>query len=133
MRAVEDVCAGIEIIDSRYLDFRFTLPDVIADNASSAAFVTGPVLRSPEGLDLSLEACLLEGRRPDRRLGHRLGRPGPPSQALALAANSLGARGLSLEAGWLVLTGGITHAVLEPGHSVTASFTSLGSLALSGG
>jgi 2-oxo-3-hexenedioate decarboxylase len=57
-----------------------------------------------------------------------------PAEALALAANSLGVRGLSLEAGWLVLTGGMTDAVfLEPGHSVMASFTSLGSLVLSGG
>jgi 2-oxo-3-hexenedioate decarboxylase len=134
MRAVADVCAGIEIIDSRYRDFRFTLPDVIADNASSAAFVTGPVLRSPEGLDLSLEACLLEvdGQVVDSATGSAV--QGHPAEALALAANSLGVRGLSLEAGWLVLTGGMTDAVfLEPGHSVMASFTSLGSLVLSGG
>jgi 2-oxo-3-hexenedioate decarboxylase len=134
MRAVDRVCAGIEIIDSRYRDFRFTLPDVIADNASSAAFVTGPVLCSPEGLDLSLEACLLEvdGQVVDSATGAAV--QGHPAEALALAANSLGARGLSLEAGWLVLTGGMTDAVfLEPGHSVTATFTSLGSLVLSGG
>jgi 2-oxo-3-hexenedioate decarboxylase len=134
MQAVDRVCAGIEIIDSRYRDFRFTLPDVIADNASSAAFVTGPVLRSPEGLDLSLEACLLEvdGQVVDSATGAAV--QGHPAEALALAANALGAREQSLEAGWLVLTGGMTDAVfLEPGHSVAASFTSLGSLVLSGG
>src|SRR5216684_5215653 len=32
LAAVAAVCAGIEIIDSRYRDFTFTLPDVVADN-----------------------------------------------------------------------------------------------------
>ena len=134
MAAVDHVCAGIEIIDSRYRDFRFTLPDVIADNASSAGFVTGPVLRSPDGLDLSLEACLLEvdGQVVDSATGAAV--QGHPAEALALAANSLGARGRSLEPGWLVLTGGMTDAVfIDPGHSVTAHFTSLGSIVLAGG
>ena len=36
LTAVEAVYAGAEVIDSRYRDFRFTLTDVIADNASSA-------------------------------------------------------------------------------------------------
>ena len=42
MAAVDMVYGGLEIIDSRYRDFRFTLPDVVADNASSAKFVIGP-------------------------------------------------------------------------------------------
>ncbi|WP_240917603.1 4-hydroxy-2-oxovalerate aldolase [Phycicoccus sp. HDW14] len=43
MSAVESVWGGAEVIDSRYKDFRFTAGDVAADNASSGAFVTGPV------------------------------------------------------------------------------------------
>ncbi len=35
------VAPALEVIDSRYRDFRFSLPDVIADNSSSAAFVVG--------------------------------------------------------------------------------------------
>jgi 2-oxo-3-hexenedioate decarboxylase len=31
------VYGGVEVIDSRYRDFRFTLPDVVADNAPPAA------------------------------------------------------------------------------------------------
>ena len=37
--------------------------------------------------------------------------PGHPAEALALAANDLGRRGLALEAGWIVLTGGMSDAV----------------------
>lgn len=39
---VDAIAAGMEIIDSRYRDFRFTYTDVVADNTSAAAFVVGP-------------------------------------------------------------------------------------------
>lgn len=134
LAAVERVYAGIEVIDSRYRDFRFTLADVVADNASSARFVLGPRGVSPDDLDLSLEACLLEvdGAIVDSATGAAV--QGHPAEALALAANELGARGLALEPGWLVLTGGLTPAVPVPaGSTVAAHFTSLGSVFLSGG
>lgn len=60
MAAVGAVHGGFEVIDSRYRDFRFTLPDVVADNASSALFGIGPVGLAPGGLDLSLLGCVLE-------------------------------------------------------------------------
>lgn len=134
LQAVAGVCAGVEIIDSRYRDFRFTLPDVVADNASSGAFITGPRTLPPDRLDLSLEACLLEvdGRIVDSATGAAV--QGHPAEALALAANGLAARGLAIEAGWLVLTGGMTDAVMvEPGSTVAAHFTHLGSIVVSGG
>lgn len=133
LSAVQAVYSGIEIIDSRYTDFRFTLPDVVADNASSAAFALGPAARSPLGLDLALEACLLEvdGQVVDSATGAAV--QGHPAEALALAANDLGRRGHALEPGWLVLTGGMTDAVfVEPGTTVSAHFTSLGSVSLQG-
>ena len=37
LAATEAVFAAVDILDSRYDDFRFTLPDVIADNAPAAA------------------------------------------------------------------------------------------------
>ena len=131
LAAVESVWCGIEVIDSRYRGFRFTLPDVVADNASSGAFVTGPVGVAPAGLDLSLEGCLLEvnGQVVDSATGAAV--QGHPAEALALAANDLGRRGLALEPGWTVLTGGMTDAVACPaGVSVAAHFSSLGSVFL---
>jgi 2-oxo-3-hexenedioate decarboxylase len=134
LAAVAAVCAGIEIIDSRYRDFTFTLPDVVADNASSGFFVTGPVARSPAELDLTLEACLVEadGQIVDSATGAAV--QGHPAEALALAANDLGRRGLAIEPGWIVLTGGMTDAVfVTPGSALAAHFTHLGSIFLSGG
>jgi 2-oxo-3-hexenedioate decarboxylase len=56
---------------------------------------------------------------------------GHPAEALALAANDLGRRGLALEPGWIVLTGGMTDAVACPaGVWVAAHFSSLGSVFL---
>ena len=53
------------------------------------------------------------------------------AEALALAANDLGRRGLAVERGWIVLTGGMTDAVAVPGGAVLAAhFTHLGSLFL---
>ena len=134
LAAVDMVYGGLEIIDSRYRDFRFTLPDVVADNASSARFVIGPVGRRPGELDLALEACLLEvdGAIVDSATGAAV--QGHPAEALALAANDLAQRGLRLEPGWIVLTGGMTDAVFtHPGGVVAAHFTNLGSVVVSGG
>ncbi len=129
MAAVDRVYASVEIIDSRFRDFRFTLPDVIADNASSALYATGPVGTDPATLDLSLEACLLEVDGKLEATGVGAAVQGHPAEALAMAANSLGQRGHALEAGWIVMTGGMTDAVAVPaGAPIVAQFTNLGSV-----
>lgn len=134
MSAVESVRGGAEIIDSRYKDFRFTAGDVAADNASSGAFVTGPIGLPPAQLDLSLEAVQVEvnGVVVDSATGAAV--QGHPGEALALAANDLARRGYAIEPGWIVLTGGMTDAVsAPPGASISMHFTHLGSVFLKGG
>lgn len=134
MAAVESVWGGAEVIDSRYQDFRFKAGDVSADNASSGAFVTGPIGVPPSELDLATEAVLVEvdGIIVDSATGAAV--QGHPGEALALAANDLARRGHAIEAGWIVLTGGMTDAVFSPpGASVAMHFTNLGSVFLNGG
>ena len=134
LEAVGSVYGGAEVIDSRYRDFRFTLPDVIADNASTGAYVTGPVAVDARSIDLAMEAVLVEvnGQVVDSATGAAV--QGHPAEALALAANSLGERGLAIEPGWVVLTGGLTDAVFAPpGARIAFHFTHLGSVFLSGG
>jgi 2-oxo-3-hexenedioate decarboxylase len=134
LSAVRSVRAGIEVIDSRFADFRFRLPDVVADNASSARMALGPVAVAPDGLDLSLEACLftVNGEVVDSATGAAV--LGHPAQALALGANMLAERGFALEPGWIVLTGGMTDAVpMPPGTSALAEFTHLGTIAVRAG
>ncbi|OAH13951.1 2-keto-4-pentenoate hydratase [Streptomyces jeddahensis] len=133
MRAVASVRAGLEVIDSRFVDFSFALPDVVADNASAAAYVVGDMVVGPEALDLAAEPCTLtvDGESVAKATGADV--QGHPGEALALAANALGERGHRIKKGSLVLTGGLTDAVfLTPGATVTATFGHLGSVSLSG-
>ncbi len=41
LAAIDHVMPALEVIDSRYRDFKFDLPSVVADNASSARYVVG--------------------------------------------------------------------------------------------
>lgn len=134
LAAVETVSAGAEVIDSRYTDFRFSAGDVVADNASSGFFVTGPLTRPADGLDLAAEEVLVEvdGSVVDSATGAAV--LGHPAEALALAANELARRGLAIEPGWIVLTGGMTDAVPVPaGTVVSFRFANLGSVEVHGG
>jgi 2-oxo-3-hexenedioate decarboxylase len=130
LAATDAVFAAVDILDSRYQDFRFTLPDVIADNASAGRIVLGPQSRRPaELVDLRLIGCVLRagGKVADTAAGAAVS--GHPAAAVAWLANRLGARGQPLRAGWLVLSGGLTAPVpLEPGTAVTAEFDGLGSV-----
>jgi 2-oxo-3-hexenedioate decarboxylase len=133
LAAVAAVRCGLEVIDVRYRDFRFTLPDAVADNGLSACFVTGPVAVPADALDLTLEACLLEvdGQVTGSATGAAV--LGHPAEALAWGANELARRGLALEAGWVVLTGSMTDPVACPaGVTLAAHFTTLGSVFLPG-
>ncbi|MBJ8344584.1 2-keto-4-pentenoate hydratase [Antrihabitans sp. YC2-6] len=133
LAAVDYVFGAIEIIDSRFSGYKFTMADAVADNNSSGRYVVGPVARRPEDLDLGLEACLLEvdGEIVDSATGAAV--HGHPAEALAFAANTLGERGFAIEAGWIVLTGGMTDAVpIGAGSRIAAHFTHLGSVTVTG-
>ncbi len=133
LAAVERVHAGFEVIDSRYRDYSFALPDVVADNASSACFVVGSTSVAPDQIDLLLEAVALSVNGQTVATATGAAVQGHPAEALALAANELGSRGLAIEAGEIVLTGGMTDAVpIGDGDQIVAEFTHLGALVLTG-
>jgi 2-oxo-3-hexenedioate decarboxylase len=94
-------------------------------------FVVSPAGRPAAGLDLALEACLVEVGGQVTDSGTGAAAAGHPAEALAWAANALDAQGLALEPGWLVLTGPLTAPVpLPPGTPLAIHFTTLGSLFL---
>lgn len=134
MAAVDTIAGGAEVIDSRYRNFRFRAGDVIADNASSGAYVVIDKTVTPDGIDLLDEKVdvYVDGKLQYSGTGKDV--QGHPGEALALAANDLARRGRAIEAGWVVLTGGITDAVFAPpGSTVEVKFGSLGELAIEGG
>jgi 2-oxo-3-hexenedioate decarboxylase len=61
-RYLDAVPPAMEIIDSRYRDFKFTLEDVVADNCSSAGLVIGPWTRRFDGVRNARVAMRLNGR-----------------------------------------------------------------------
>jgi 2-oxo-3-hexenedioate decarboxylase len=134
MEALGEVRCGIEILDSRYENFKFTLPDVVADNASSGRFVFGKTALPASRLDLVAEECVLRinGKQVATATGAAV--MGHPAEAIAWAANFLAERGEAIEAGWIIMTGGMTDAYpVEPGSEVTAAFTHLGSVTIKRG
>ncbi|WP_396449136.1 2-keto-4-pentenoate hydratase [Actinomadura sp.] len=133
MRAVASVHAAFEIIDSRFRDFAFDLPDVVADNASSGRFVLSARAVSPDGLDLAAEKCRLDAGGGTAATATGAAVLGHPANALALAANGLAERGKAIEPGWIVLTGALTDACpLRAGGVIAAEFASLGALSVTG-
>lgn len=133
MAAVASVHAGFEVIDSRFTDFKFTLPDVVADNASSSRLFIGASGMDPAGLDLALEAVVLSVNGTVVATATGAAVQGHPGEALALAANALAERGDVIEAGAVVLTGGMTDAVfVRAGEQITAEFSNLGTLTVVG-
>jgi 2-oxo-3-hexenedioate decarboxylase len=134
LAATEAVFGAVDVLDSRYEDFRFKLPDVVADNASAARFLLGPRALPPvDAGDLRLLGCVL--RRGGEVVQTAAGAAvmGHPAAAVAWLGNRLARRGETLRAGWLVFSGGLTEPVpLRPGESVTAEFARLGTIEVTG-
>ena len=60
LAAIDFAIPAIEIIDSRYENFKFDLKSVVADNTSAAGFVTGSNMKRVEDLDLPTLGVVLE-------------------------------------------------------------------------
>lgn len=106
--AVEAVAVAMELIDSRYENFRFSLTDVVADNSSSSGFVTGPWQR-PD-LDFSNLGLLLSVDGRPVQVGSTAAILGHPLRSLVAAARFAGEADEPLQAGWIVMAGGATSA-----------------------
>jgi 2-keto-4-pentenoate hydratase len=127
--AVDFVTPALEIIDSRIRDWKIGLVDTIADNASSGGVVLGSTVTRLSDVDLRLVGGVLQ--RGGEVVGTGAGGAvlGSPLNALVWLANTLGGRGVTLEAGHVVLPGSITGAVpVAAGDVVTATFAGMGSV-----
>lgn len=129
LAASDVVLPGIEVIDSRYRDFKFDLKSVVADNTSASRFVVGGRAVCARSVDLRTTGIVLEKNGEVVALGAGAAVLGHPAAAVAMLVNHLGRRGKSLPAGSLVLSGGITEAVaVKPGDNVTLRVQGMGSV-----
>jgi len=131
LAATDFVIPAIEVIDSRYRDFKFDLKSVVADNCSSSRFVVGGRMGNVADLDLRTTGIVLEKNGEPVAFGAGAAVLGHPAAAIAMLANMLGERGEEIPAGTLILSGGITEAVaVEPGDDVTLRVQDLGSVSV---
>lgn len=128
LEAVSGVCAALEIIDSRYRDFKFTLPDVIADNTSAVRFVLGSMLVPAKKVNLGNLGIVMMVNGRVVETGSSAAIYEHPARSLAELANMLARRGERLHAGQVVLSGGATAAIaLNPGDHVRVEIDEIGS------
>jgi 2-oxo-3-hexenedioate decarboxylase len=134
LAATEVVFGAVDVLDSRYESFQFTLTDVVADNASAGAFYLGPVARRPDDLvDLRLLGCVVRVDGDVVMTAAGAAVMGHPAASVAWLANQLAAAGEGLRAGQLVFSGGVTAPVpVVPGGSVTFEFDGLGAIEVYG-
>jgi 2-oxo-3-hexenedioate decarboxylase len=127
--AVEAMAPALEVIDSRYADFRFALADVIADNTSALAFALGPWQRVPRCIDNLGIALRFNGR--DRQLGSSAAILGSPWRSLEAAWRLARRYDLRIAAGNVLLAGAATVADPLPACGrVEAEVECLGRVAL---
>jgi 2-oxo-3-hexenedioate decarboxylase len=131
LAASDVVLPGIEVIDSRYRDFKFDLKSVVADNTSASRFVVGGQIADARSVDLRTIGVVFEINGEAVALGAGAAVLGHPAAAVAMLVNHLGERGQVLPAGSLVLSGGVTEAIaVKAGDHVNLRIQGLGSVSL---
>lgn len=129
LAATDFVMPAVEVIDSRYKDFKFDLKSVIADNSSSTRFMTGGRMKPVSELDLKNLGVVLEINGEVVEVGAGAAVLGHPAASVAMLANMLGERGEELPAGSFVMIGAITAAVqVKKGDNFTVRYQDLGTL-----
>lgn len=129
INATEYITTALEIVDSRYHDFKFSFCAGIADNICAARLVLGDERLRPEDFDLAniqVKLCLNQIQQAAGLSSVVLNNPINSVIALAKLLNQ---RGMKIAAGSVIITGAITDAVsLQNGDNVRAEFSQLGSV-----
>ncbi len=127
--ATDLVFPAVDVLDSRFAGYSFTLPDVVADNSSCAGYVLGGQGIDPTGFDLRLTGCVFEKNGELIATAAGAAVLGHPAASVAWLVRKLASRDQGLEAGQVVLSGSMTEAIaVEPGDVITARLDRLGTV-----
>ncbi|WP_177340857.1 2-oxopent-4-enoate hydratase [Comamonas thiooxydans] len=128
LAATDGVMACFEIVDSRIRDWKIKIQDTVADNASCGVFVLGDRLVDPRDVDLATCGMVLEKNGEIVATGAGAAALGHPANAVAWLANTLGAHGIALEAGEVVLSGSLAAMVpVKAGDNLRVTIGGIGS------
>lgn len=129
LAAIAGALPAVEIVDSRVADWRITLVDTVADNASSGLLVLGGRMRRVEDLDLRLLGVVVSRGGALLDTGAGAAALGNPARCVAWLANKLGSFGAGLRAGDVVLPGAVHKMVaVRPSDVFRAEFAHLGAV-----
>ncbi|MDI3406423.1 2-keto-4-pentenoate hydratase [Streptomyces cavernicola] len=127
IRATEYVLPAVEIIDSRFKDWRIQIADTLADNGSVGAIVLGTTPKPLTELDFSAMHGTLHYDDEQVGSGPASAVLGNPIAAIAWVCNELSQYGIAFEPGQIILPGSCLEAVpLKRAATVTAEFNGLG-------
>ena len=102
--ATDAIAPCFEIVDSRIDEWKISIVDTVADNASCGVYVLGDERLDPAALDLpGLHVAVTKNGAPlSEGFGHAV--QGNPAEAVAWLANTLGAHGVTLDVGDVILS-----------------------------
>jgi 2-keto-4-pentenoate hydratase len=127
LAATDAIAPAIDILDSRFTGYQFTLADVTADNSSAAAYAVGEWVE-PAG-DLRLTGCVFEKNGDLVATAAGAAVMEHPAAAMAWFVRKLHQRGRTLPAGSIVLAGSWTAAIpVAAGDIVLAEFDRVGAV-----
>lgn len=129
INALSYALPALEIVDSVIRDWKITLVDTVADNASSALYVLGEQPVSIGALDTSALGMQMSINGRTVSVGTGAACLGHPLRAAYWLACTMAERGHPLRAGQLILSGALGPMVaLSNGDLVQANLGSLGSV-----
>ena len=127
LAATECVMPCFEIVDSRIRDWKIKIQDTVADNASCGVFVLGDQAVDPRKLDLALCGMVLEKNGEIITTGSGAAALGSPVNAITWLANTMGALGIPLKAGEVILSGALAAMLpAKAGDNFRVSIGGLG-------
>ena len=131
IEAVEWVVPSIELIDSRIKDWKITLCDTIADNASSCGWILGEQRVPISAIDTGDIDATLHRNGEVVAKGNSSAVLGHPLNAVSWLARKVAGFGVRLRKGDVILPGTATRAIdIDAGDHFVAEFAGLGSVTL---
>lgn len=132
MTAIDFAIPAIEIVGSRISNWKLSLADTVADNASASHFILGHTPRTLDEIDVI--GCQMEMTKNGEQVsqGHGAASMGSPLNALLWLAKKMFELDSPLQAGEVILTGSLGPVTdVLAGDRLVASFEGLGQVSVS--